>query len=170
MKNKLYSSNGCFFIVFINYGCFVSYNENGHWQKRDVSWDSSHRNRNNMPNSLFCYKTNVISAANIINSMEQSPSWEADDCSAGKRNSPTSVGAEVYYLVHNSPPLDPILNQINLVHTFNIILSFKTKFSKFTESTTFEYHARIWCEKKLASQTITLKKYHDNILIFITVG
>jgi hypothetical protein len=67
-----------------------------------------------------------VSPTNYINSMEQSPSCEADRSSTSREFSGTSWNANVYYSIHNSPPSVPILNQIKPVqtqsHFFNIIL------------------------------------------------
>jgi hypothetical protein len=44
--------------------------------------------------------------------MQLNPSWEAASCTANILRNP-----KVYYPVHKSPPLVPILSQINPVHT-----------------------------------------------------
>jgi len=50
--------------------------------------------------------------------MEQSPSWEANSHSANNEISRLSFNQKVHYCVHNSPPVAPILSQMNPVHTF----------------------------------------------------
>jgi hypothetical protein len=49
--------------------------------------------------------------------MELSPSSEAASCAATQELASILWDWKVYYHVHNDYPLDPILSQINPVHT-----------------------------------------------------
>jgi hypothetical protein len=55
--------------------------------------------------------------------MELRPSSEAANCAATKELHCISWNLKVHYHVHKSPPLGPILSQIDSVHTFPIYLS-----------------------------------------------
>jgi hypothetical protein len=54
---------------------------------------------------------------------ELSPSWEAANCAATQELPSNLWNPKFLYRVHKSPPLAPILNQIDLVHTIPFYLS-----------------------------------------------
>jgi hypothetical protein len=50
--------------------------------------------------------------------MEQSPSWKANQYSASPEITSILCNPKVHYRIHNIPPTDPILSQINPVCAF----------------------------------------------------
>jgi hypothetical protein len=84
------------------------------------------------------------------NFMEQSPSWEANSCTASQDIPCLLWKPKVHYRVENSQPLAPILSQMHAVHTFppyfpkihsNIVLHFMLRSSK--RSPTFGFLTKI---------------------------
>jgi hypothetical protein len=53
----------------------------------------------------------------LTDSMEQSPSWEANRFAAGQEIPHVLLNPKVHYHIHNCPPPVSILSQPNLVHT-----------------------------------------------------
>jgi len=67
-------------------------------------------------------KTAVWSLADI-NGISEWSLWEANSCSSSKEIPHLSLSQKVYYCVCKSPPLVPILSQMNPVHTFPFYFS-----------------------------------------------
>jgi hypothetical protein len=62
----------------------------------------------------------------LINSMDMSPSWEAVTCAVTQELPSSLWSPKVRYTVYKSPPLVPILRQIDPVHTTTPILILST--------------------------------------------
>jgi len=74
---------------------------------------------------------NIIIISTVEKVSEHNPPWEADSCPDGQETLFLSWNLNVNYNAHKNLLLDPILNQMNLLHTlapyffkvhFNIIL------------------------------------------------
>ena len=65
----------------------------------------------------LCSSVCTFHKAQITNSTEHSPSWEADRSSASQEIPRTSWNTDVHYRTHKSWLPIPILNQMNPIHT-----------------------------------------------------
>ena len=84
----------------------------------------------NLQQELKCCPTNLLT-----NSMEHSPSWEADSSSTNQEISLILLNFKLHYPLHKSLPLPPVVSHINPFHAhpthlfhFNIILPTKPRF------------------------------------------
>ena len=84
----------------------------------------------------------------LTNSMEQSPSWEADQFSASQEISLILQNVNACHCIHKSPPPVPILSPINPFHAppfhflkihFNIIVPSTPSYSKWSISLRFHH-------------------------------
>lgn len=63
--------------------------------------------------------------------MKHSASWEANSRSAIHDIAQLLWYPKVYYSVQKGPPVDPVLSQINPVHTFTFLIELTKKFPEF---------------------------------------
>ena len=87
------------------------------------------------------YRCCLIASCFLTNSMEQSPSWEANRFSGTQETPRIVLNPKVHYLIYKSPSPVPILSQINSVEArlshfskfhFNIILPSTSGSSKWS--------------------------------------
>jgi len=89
---------------------------------------------------------------NCVSSMQYNPSWDANRSSASPEIPQIVWNLKAHYCIHTSPPLVPMLSQMNLVHTipsyfcnngFNIIPQFTPKSYKWSPAFRFPHHNHV---------------------------
>jgi hypothetical protein len=107
----------------------------------------------------------------IINSTEQSNSWQANSSSASQETPRILWNPKVHYRTHNSPSLDLILSQINPVDAlpsqflgtrFNITLPSAPRSSKWSLSLRFPHQNHV-CTSPLPHTCYTPCPSHSSL-------
>ena len=102
----------------------------------------------NLVENSCLYLFSTMNEHILINSMEQSPSWEANKFSASQKIPCILWTTKVHYRIHKSPPPVPILSQINPVYAphpiswrsiFNAFCPFTPGSSKWSLSLMFPH-------------------------------
>jgi len=116
--------------------------------KRGLLWRWCRRLMSKVSLSVFCHQSGNLLTTPRTYSIEESLSWETDRFSDSPEILCILQNQKVYYRIHKFPPPDPILRQLDQVHShtsyvlkihLNIILPSTPGSPKLTLSLTFPH-------------------------------